>query len=58
MTIFWNSLICPSCLMFGPNMGNRVCRIDEAAKKLRAKLSEARDSSKIERVGDLLVLRT
>jgi len=35
-------------------MGNRVCRIDEAAKKLRAKLSEARDSSKIE---DLIVAK-
>lgn len=32
--------------MFGPNQGNRVCSIDEAAKKLRAKLSEASDSRK------------
>lgn len=40
-----NSLICPSCLMFGPNQGNKVCRIEEAAKKLRARMSEAKDSS-------------
>ncbi|KAL4488941.1 hypothetical protein ABPG72_005728 [Tetrahymena utriculariae] len=40
-----NCLICPSCLMFGPNQGNKVCRIEEAAKKLRAKLSEAKDQN-------------
>jgi len=35
------TLICPSCLMFGPNKGERVCSIEEAARELRAKIDEA-----------------
>jgi len=34
-------LICPSCLMFGPHKGEKVCSVEEGVRELRSKMDEA-----------------
>lgn len=41
-----NSLICPTCLMFGEHKGHNVSSMEESSRSLRSKMDEAARSGK------------